>query len=171
MKPPDLKPAVYLKLSAEFPRGFIGVENLEAFLSEAVDAILKESAIDAAPGVDVTICGDDKIRLINREHRGIDKPTDVLSFPQQTAEDLNEIGTDSISILGDLVISVETISRQASERGLDFAARFIECLIHGVLHLLTYDHEVDEDREVMERLEDQLYPKITDIADKYMSTD
>lgn len=80
---------------------------------------------------------DEEIHALNRDYRKKDKPTDVLSFPMREGE-FGDINPD---LLGDVVISLDTASRQAEERGetLDEELRFL--LIHGILHLLGFDHE------------------------------
>ncbi len=77
---------------------------------------------------------DSEIHSLNRQYRGIDKPTDVLSFP--LADALQP------SLLGDVVISVETAARQAQRRGHSLREELQTLLIHGILHLLGYDHEI-----------------------------
>ena len=77
---------------------------------------------------------DSEIHTLNRQYRGKDQPTDVLSFPLADAV--------QPSLLGDVVISVETAARQAQRRGHSFREELQILLIHGILHLLDYDHEV-----------------------------
>jgi len=81
----------------------------------------------------VAFVSDRKIRELNRMFRGIDKPTDVLSFPTDT----NELD------LGDIAISVETAAVQARENGLTFKNEIAQLMLHGLLHLSGYDHETD----------------------------
>jgi probable rRNA maturation factor len=83
---------------------------------------------------------DPEICALNRQYRGKDKPTDVLSFP--LADELQP------SLLGDVVISVETAARQAQRQGHSLREELQTLLIHGILHLLGYDHEVSR-REAM----------------------
>lgn len=89
-----------------------------------------------APGAELSIAliGDDEMRALNRDYRGKDKPTDVLAFPMDNP-------AESGAQLGDIVISLDTASRQAAERGLTPAAEVRTLLVHGFLHLLGYDHE------------------------------
>jgi probable rRNA maturation factor len=84
----------------------------------------------------ILLVSDRLIRRLNREWRGKDRPTDVLSFPQQEGN-----GAAPPRLLGDVVISVATARRQAKERGESLGAEGERLLIHGVLHLLGYDHE------------------------------
>ena len=80
----------------------------------------------------LTLTDDAAIRELNREWRSVDRPTDVLSFPM-----------DDDVLLGDLVISVETARRQAEERAYELRDEVRVLLVHGLLHLLGYDHELD----------------------------
>ena len=95
--------------------------------------------------VGVTVCGDAEIRELNREHRGVDSPTDVLSFP------MLECGTPGVlTMLGDIVISRDTAYRQAEEYGHSPKREFCFLAAHSALHLLGYDHETAPEREAME---------------------
>jgi rRNA maturation RNase YbeY len=95
------------------------------------------------------LLGDAQIRRLNREYRGHDATTDVLSFPQlEEGSALTDIGAGGSARsdrpplpLGDIAISIETASRQARATRITVASRLQELLIHGFLHLLGYDHE------------------------------
>ncbi len=94
--------------------------------------------------VSILLTGDTDIRRLNQEFRSIDQPTDVLSFPQNADEDPcipEEV------ILGDIAVSLDIAKAQAKEHGLDFKEEIILLLIHGILHLLGYDHEISEQEE------------------------
>lgn len=94
----------------------------------------------AGAELSLVLCDDAFIAPLNRDYRGKDAPTDVLSFAMQEGEAVRE----DDPVLGDLVISVETASRQAAEQGHPLDAELRVLLVHGLLHLLGYDHEVDE---------------------------
>lgn len=108
---------------------------------------------------------DSEMRAMNLRQLGTDGATDVLSFPLlDSLEDLgNSIPDGPPVLLGDIVLDSETIAHQADERGLGFAERFAECLTHGILHLLGYDHEKEADRIKMEDREDVLAPQVATI--------
>jgi probable rRNA maturation factor len=91
----------------------------------------------------VLLVNDHKIKNLNQSFRDKDTPTDVLSFPQFDEE---EEGFDSI-LLGDVVVSLETAERQAEEHGLTFEEEVVLLIVHGLLHLLGYDHEVSAKEE------------------------
>lgn len=95
--------------------------------------------------VNVTVCDDKTIHQINKEHRNIDRPTDVLSFPFFDF-DTPEVTT----LLGDIIISRDTAYRQAEEYGHSPKREFCFLAAHSALHLLGYDHETEDEREIME---------------------
>ena len=113
---------------------------------------LAEMAGEVAGGFDtlgVRFTGDRAMRRLNRDFRGKDKTTDVLSFPGEATPEGRH--------LGDIVISVPTAGRQAGERGHALDREVRTLLLHGVLHCLGYDHE--SDRGEMEKLERRLRRK------------
>ena len=124
-------------------------------------ATLAEIGRDGA-GVAVAFVRDRVIRQLNREFRGKDRATDVLSFPAdhetQSATGVHFIGSSAAEHIGDIVVSTDTALRQAKDAGHSFAREVDELLIHGVLHLGGYDHETD--RGQMNRLELKLRRKL-----------
>lgn len=105
----------------------------------------------------ITFIRDRAMRILNRDYRKIDKPTDVLSFAyHEASEDFGDefISDESERHLGDVVISVETAERYAAELGLTFDLEIEHLIIHGTLHLAGYDHETDNGE--MNRLERKL---------------
>ncbi len=98
--------------------------------------------------INILLMGDADIRQLNKEFRNNDYPTDVLSFPQNSDED--PYIPDEI-ILGDIAISLDKAKIQAKEHALSFKEEIILLLIHGILHLLGYDHEISEQEEIKMR--------------------
>jgi probable rRNA maturation factor len=90
----------------------------------------------------IAFVSDHRIQELNRQFRGINRTTDVLSFPADAPDDLN---------LGDIAVSVDTAATQASENGLSFDDEIAQLILHGLLHLSGYDHETDNGE--MNRLE------------------
>lgn len=99
----------------------------------------------------ILVTDDDGIQELNRTWRSKDKPTDVLSFPQLNTETTQEnwpefpdssadTAPEAVSFLGDIVISAETTQRQAKAAGVSLESEFRRLLVHGILHLLGYDH-------------------------------
>ncbi len=96
---------------------------------------------------------DETVHELNRTYRGVDKPTDVLSFSQREGENLDEWD----NLLGDVIISVEKAQQQAEEYGHSMAREVAFLTVHGVLHLLGWDHEEAEDeRHMMAKTEEIL---------------
>ena len=102
------------------------------------------------------------IRNYNKNYRHKDKPTDILSFPyhQLKAGDKIKPQSDSDKNLGDLIISLEYVLKKAPEYGQTLETRMPILLVHGICHLLGYDHELDEEYKVMQRKENWLLKKI-----------
>ena len=94
--------------------------------------------------ISILFIGDQRIRDLNHQFRGIDLPTDVLSFPQVLTGELEIPGA---LVLGDVAISLETARCQSEEHGLSFEEELTLLLIHGILHLLGYDHEISSQEE------------------------
>jgi len=111
-----------------------------AALRADADWLLRRLDLEGSE-LSLVVCDDAFIRPLNRDYRGKDAPTDVLSFAMQEGEAVRE----DDPVLGDLVISAETAARQAEEQGHGLDAELRVLLVHGLLHLLGYDHEVDED--------------------------
>ena len=104
--------------------------------------------------VSVTIVDDETIHKMNKEYRGIDRPTDVLSF---AFNDYDEgIVDEPINELGDIIISIETCKRQAKEYGHSFEREMCFLFTHGFLHLLGYDHMKKEDEVKMFAMQDTI---------------
>lgn len=96
-----------------------------------------------------------RIHEINREYRGIDRPTDVISFALMDSEDAFECMEEEIEI-GDIFVNIDAVKTQAEEYGHSFEREFSFLFTHGVLHLLGYDHMVKEEEEVMFALQDKV---------------
>lgn len=118
----------------------------------------------AEPGaIAVRIVDEPEIRALNRDYRGKDKPTNVLSFP---AEPLQGLPPDMHEELGDIVICAPVVAREADEQGKRPADHWAHMLVHGTLHLLGYDHLDSDDAERMEALEREILAA-AGIADPY----
>jgi len=117
---------------------------------DAEVALRNRSLVDAE--LSIVLTNDDTIQRLNQEYRSVDRPTDVLSFAQSDGEPF----PGETPILGDIVISLDTARRQADERGHPLGHEVRILLVHGLLHLLGFDHEADEDRLVMAAEEESL---------------
>jgi probable rRNA maturation factor len=107
---------------------------------------------EAQSSLSLSLVDDDAICTLNRQFRGRDAPTDVLSFPMETGSDPVEIER----LLGDVVISIDTARRQASAYDAPLQREIYRLLIHGLLHLKGHDHERDDERRRMRREERRL---------------
>jgi probable rRNA maturation factor len=94
----------------------------------------------------VRIVGEDEIAALNGQYRGLGNATNVLSFPAG-------ISVEEVEVLGDIVICSKVVKRESDQYGLDFSDRYAHMLIHGLLHLLGYDHMEETARTRMEELE------------------
>lgn len=100
--------------------------------------------------VSVTLTDNAYIHTLNRQYRGIERPTDVLSFALNESEEPEIDGGLDVNVLGDLIISVERAEEQAADYGHSVRREMAFLTVHGMLHLLGYDHMEDEERAEME---------------------
>ncbi len=105
-------------------------------------------------GLDVVLCGDRVMRRLNREFRQKDRTTDVLSFSDPEGVPLPP--DVPASPLGEVVVSLPECRRQAADRDIDSGVELVRLIIHGTLHVLGFDHEIEVDRKCMEPRERQL---------------
>ena len=139
--------------------------DIDAMLRRAIaEASTDGSAKDAELAIVLT--DDSRIRALNRVWRGVDKPTNVLSFPAKDRS-ANE---DAQALLGDIVIAYETSRREALAQGTPFLHYLAHLTVHGFLHLRGYNHEAEDEAETMERLERQILARL-DIPDPYAARD
>lgn len=130
-----------------------GEEQLSTLADRAVAATLARVPEEVMPGAEVALVltSDAAIRELNRDHRGMDKPTNVLSFPQHDPDD-DVFGP----LLGDIIVARETVEREAEEAGISMEHHLTHMVVHGLLHLLGYDHIEDDEAEEMEGLESEI---------------
>ncbi len=132
--------------------------NQESLIRVA-NKLLQVEDLSYSPEISIVLTDDEHIHRLNRDYRGKDRPTDVLSF-QQLDEDETVSAPDEPVLLGDVVISVETAARQASERGKPLDEELSLLVAHGILHLLGYDDETDEGAEKMREREAAVLERI-----------
>lgn len=133
----------------------------EVRAGEAVAAALAltpyAALANAAPLVEVAVrlTDDAEVQTLNRDFRGKDKPTNVLSFPMVQADLLESLSNsdDGEVLLGDIVLADGVVAREAAERGITITDHATHLIIHGLLHLVGYDHEHDAEAEAMEEME------------------
>lgn len=127
-------------------QGWQAIAGLEALAERAVAAALGQRQ----GVVSVLLTGDAAVRNLNRDWRGKDKPTNVLSFPAPANMPLPK---GEIAPVGDVVLAYETVEREALEQGKTVSDHTSHLIVHAVLHLLGYDHETEADAEAMEHQE------------------
>jgi probable rRNA maturation factor len=135
--------------------------KLGSLIASAI-AAANQAAGPAQGAVTVVVDDDARIRELNKLWRGLDKPTNVLSFPSPDTQPGPE------RTLGDIAISYETAAREAAAEDKSFADHMAHLSVHGFLHLLGYDHESDDDAEEMEGLERAILARIG-VSDPYVA--
>ncbi|MBQ8004636.1 MAG: rRNA maturation RNase YbeY [Oscillospiraceae bacterium] len=127
-------------------------EELESLITRVVNGVLDAEKVEQNCDICVMITDDENIHELNLEHRGVDRPTDVLSFPMLELTPGQKIEVNPLEIdestgavmLGDIVISADRARAQAQEYGHSEEREFAFLTAHGMLHLLGYDHEKGE---------------------------
>lgn len=118
--------------------------------------------------VSIRLGDDEEVRRLNRDYRGMDKPTNVLAFPMHAPADIPRIirssGLDVL--IGDIALAAETVVAQAETRQVSIADHATHLIVHGTLHLLGHDHGDDASAEEMEALETRILASLG-IADPY----
>jgi len=122
-------------------------------LSTLLARVLAGEDVEDGAGLSIEIADDELLHELNREHRGVDGPTDVLSFAAEEGEAFPG-APDQPRYLGDIAVSVETVRRNAADAGLTTEQEIDHVLVHGLLHLLGWDHETDEDEAAMRAREE-----------------
>jgi probable rRNA maturation factor len=136
-------------------------EAMEALVAQVVEKVLAYEECEEDYEVSISFVGDEEMRSLNNEYRGIDKETDVLSFPmvefmgeEIEEEDENTEYIDEEIALGDIVISMRSVREQAEDYGHSINRELAFLLVHGMLHLLGYDHEDEAtEKEMFEKQE------------------
>ena len=123
-----------------------------SFLDRIAAAIARKLVFEGREVAVVAFGDDAAVRDLNARYRGKDAPTNVLSFPS-AGHVVGPDGEDETRPLGDIVLARETVMREAAEQAVDFSHHVTHLIVHGVLHLLGYDHGVDAEAEEMEALE------------------
>ncbi len=135
----------------------IDVHHLDlAAKAEAMLRVLKYDGFDLG----ILLTTNRTIRRLNKQYRGKDKPTDILSFPYHTtlqAGDRIKVLYDEDKNVGDIIISLEYVEKDRARWNCSFEERMITLLAHGIAHLLGYDHETDHEYSHMRRIERKLY--------------
>jgi probable rRNA maturation factor len=163
MEKPNRVPPLPVRIALSFgAEGWPPKSRMSKLVREAVGAALTEigfANIRPRPELSVVFSDDAVIRGLNARWRGMDKPTNVLSFPATSWD-----GT------GDIVLALETIRREAGEQGKTFDNHLAHLVIHGFLHLAGFDHEAEAEAERMEAVERRALARLA-ILDPYAVSD
>jgi probable rRNA maturation factor len=148
-------------------RGVPHPRSLNRWAQAAAQRIKSARPRGAHPELTIRVVGAAESRKLNRTWRGKDKPTNVLSFPASSAQSLQESGDFTSGdfvmgdpVIGDLAICAPVVAREAREQGKTPQAHWAHMVVHGVLHLLGYDHEIDRDAVVMEAREAEILTRL-----------
>lgn len=138
-----------------FEEGMEVDQHLKDVMLKGAEKCVRDEGLDPdLAEVSVTFVGPEEIRELNRDYRGIDKVTDVLSFPQfddfENLPDIDEL------CLGDVVICRERAEEQAEEYGHSYERELVYLFVHSILHLLGYDHMEEEEKKEMRGREEEV---------------
>jgi len=140
--------------------------NLEELVKKVITTVLKVEEVIDNVEVSVSFVDNEEIRKLNKYYRGIDKPTDVLSFPlaefEETYDKIEKIDQESEEVqpIGDIVISLEKALEQSIEYGHSFEREVAYLTAHSMLHLLGYDHQTEEERKIMRQKEEEIMARL-----------
>lgn len=147
---PDIQTDINI-LCDEWPDISTPLESIEAILAES--PVFQDYAGKIVE-ISIVLADDNFVQNLNKTYRGKNKPTNVLSFPQDP-----EPGAEEIN-LGDVVLAYQTVKKEAQSQGKSFMDHTSHLLVHGILHLLGHDHENDDEAEEMESLEIKILEKL-----------
>jgi len=144
--------------------------SAKTVVKKAISAAAKAASTPGA-GLAIVLADDSTIRALNRQWRGKNAPTNVLSFPAAALPSAGRGKRRTASpYIGDIVIAYQTTAREAAAEGKRFNHHLAHLAVHGFLHLLGYDHDNDRDADKMERLERRILARMS-IADPYVLRD
>lgn len=151
-----------IAVTVEAEAWLTAVTDPDQLCRRAVAAVLAREA-EVQVEVSVLLSDDATVAALNREYRGQDRPTNVLSFPAGAPA---WPGSPQPALLGDVIVAFETTRREAETEGRRLADHLTHLLVHGTLHLLGYDHDNDDEAETMEAREIELLAALG-VADPY----
>ena len=136
-------------------------KEYEEAISKVLEQCFKEEKIENSKlYITITLTTPENIRKVNKEFRNIDKETDVLSFPMFEKEELDNMIKNKKfeyeDVLGDIIISIDRVERQAEEYGHSFERELSYMVVHGFYHLMGYDHIQEQDKVIMRKKVDKI---------------
>ncbi|HZX46664.1 MAG TPA: rRNA maturation RNase YbeY [Clostridia bacterium] len=129
---------------------------MKGIAQRAVDAVFEKEDFPYGYEVSITLVDNTAIAALNREYRGVDAATDVLSFAMMEGEEFLDLNEDGEAIMGDIIISMEKVADQAEEYGHSIEREFAFLVVHGTLHLLGYTHDGQQDTKRMRQREEEI---------------
>ncbi|HLG51364.1 MAG TPA: rRNA maturation RNase YbeY [Chloroflexota bacterium] len=150
---PPRRPRLRFELDLDVDPRFAGAVDRD-LLARVLRKVLEQQGITGTVAVTVLVTGDEEIRDLNRQFRQKDAPTDVLSFPQLGGAVPFPTPSGAPRHLGDIVISYDRVRAQAQEYGHSERRELAYLAVHGMLHLLGFDHEVEAERQRMRAAEE-----------------
>ena len=154
-----------VEISVEHP-SWNSINDLEKITEECIESVFEMLNKDSLfQEVCVLFTNDDEIKCLNKTFRGIDKPTNVLSFPATKEEEwdydaFENNETERTNILGSIAIAYETLEREANEQQKIFTDHLKHLIVHSMLHLFGYDHIDDDKANEMESMEIKILEKL-----------
>ncbi|WP_019553233.1 rRNA maturation RNase YbeY [Propionispira raffinosivorans] len=142
-----------------YPEKIKSSPSVETIVKDAIIKVGELYGLETAE-VSVTLTDNVYIHELNMKYRNIDRPTDVLSFALNEGEEPDIVDGPSINMLGDIIVSVERATEQAAEYGHSIEREIAFLTVHGMLHLLGYDHMEEVDRAEMRKEEDYVMAKL-----------
>lgn len=144
---------------------FLDIEENDEY-KELINTVLnkcfvEEDLLDKNLYINIVLTNPENIKKINNEYRKIDKETDVLSFPMFEKEELKSFQKSIVKdVLGDIVISIEQVKKQAVEYGHSFERELSYMVVHGFYHLMGYDHMEEQEKKEMRQKEENILKKL-----------
>ena len=136
-------------------------KEYEVLIQEIVQKCFKEEQLDKTDlYLSIILSNEEYIQKINKETRNIDKPTDVLSFPMFEKEELPKEKTGIPDVLGDIIICIPIIEKQAKEYEHSIERELAYMVVHGFYHLMVYEHIEEQDKKEMRKKEENILSKL-----------
>ncbi len=158
--PAEIDAPAEIDVLSEAPAWAAALPAAAATVARAARAALAAAGPAGPCGVAIALADDAAVRRLNAAYRGRDKPTNVLSFPD------GELDPEGRRALGDIILAYETVAAEAAQQGKLLADHLGHLTVHGLLHLLGWDHETEAEAEAMEALERRILAGLG-IADPY----
>ena len=142
-------------------------KKMAKLLTGAMDIVAKRQKLAAQTEVDITIVTAEEIHALNKQYRNVDRPTDVLSFALDEGEEEPAIlDSGAVHLLGDIIISAPQAVAQGEEYGHGLEREMTYLAVHGILHLLGYDHMEEKDKVIM-RKEEEAVLREMDLSEEF----